>query len=226
MKRLVQTCIAILTALTISQTAFAATGELLGDVSKGNHPNAPYAASEIIVPRPSQSAYGSLPLYANGQIPVDIQGHWAESAIRDFLQRGYISGSGGYFYPNTPATYGDYAEIAAHFGLNPVTFYGGQDASRIFSDRFSWDSHTEPGKAALICGEAGVWGNPNENLAGIYFTLEQPAQRQYIAVFFVQFFTEGPNILYYSIYRYRTMQPTSTGFYLQVGEYGYPFWFW
>ena len=53
MKRLVQTCIAILTALTISQTAFAATGELLGDVSKGNHPNAPYAASEIIVPRPS-----------------------------------------------------------------------------------------------------------------------------------------------------------------------------
>ena len=157
MKRLVQTCIAILTALTVSQTAFAATGELLGDVSKGNHPDAPYAASEIIVPRPSQSAYGSLPLYANGQMPVDIQGHWAESAIRDFLQRGYISGSGGYFYPNTPATYGDFAEIAAHFGLNPVTFYGGQDASRIFSERFSWDSHTEPGKSALICGEAGVW---------------------------------------------------------------------
>ena len=56
MKRLVRTCIAILTALTISQTAFAATGELLGDGSKGNHPDAPYAASEIIVPRPSQSA--------------------------------------------------------------------------------------------------------------------------------------------------------------------------
>lgn len=191
MKRLVRTCIAILTALTISQTAFAATGELLGDVSKGNHPDAPYAASEIIVPRPSQSAYGSLPLYANGQIPVDIQGHWAESAIRDFLQRGYISGSGGYFYPNTPATYGDFAEIAAHFGLNPVTFYGGQDASRIFSDRFSWDSHTEPGKSALICGEAGVWGNPNENLAGIYFTLEQPAQRQYIALFLSNFLEEN-----------------------------------
>ena len=122
MKRLVQTCIAILTALTISQTAFAATGELLGDVSKGNHPNAPYAASEIIVPRPSKSIYGSVPLYLNNQIPMDVKVHWAEKAICDFLQRGYISGSGGYFYPNTPATYGDFAEIAAHFGLKPVTF--------------------------------------------------------------------------------------------------------
>ena len=72
-----------------------------------------------------------------------------------------------------------------------MTFYGGQDASRIFSDRFSWDSHTEPGKAALICGEAGVWGNPNENLAGIYFTLGQPAQRQYIALFLSNFLEEN-----------------------------------
>lgn len=99
MKRLVRTCIAILTALTISQTAFAATGELLGDVSKGNHPDAPYAASEIIVPRPSQSAYGSLPLYANGQMPVDIQGHWAENAIRDFLNVDIYQAVEGIFIP-------------------------------------------------------------------------------------------------------------------------------
>lgn len=190
MKKLVQACIAILTALTISQTAFAATGELLGDISKGNHPDAPYAASEIIVPRPSQSAYGSMSLYSNGQLPIDVQGHWAETAIRDFLKRGYIS-SGGYFYPNMPATYGDFAKIAAHFGLNPVTFYGGQNASRIFSDRFSWDSNTEAGKAALICGEAGVWGNPNANITGTYFTLEQPAQRQYIALFLSHFLEEN-----------------------------------
>lgn len=190
MKRLVQTCIAALTVLAISQTVFAATGEQLGDISKGNHLDAPYAASEIVVPRPSYSAYGSVPLYANGQMPVDIHGHWAETAVCDFLQRGYISGSGGYFYPNAPATYGDFAEIAAHFGLKPVTFYGGQDACRIFSDRFSWDSNTEPGKSALICGEAGVWGNPNENSTGAYFTLEQPAQRQYIALFLSHFLEE------------------------------------
>lgn len=36
-------------------------GRLIGDISRGNHPQAPYAASEIIVPRPVQSQFPAIP---------------------------------------------------------------------------------------------------------------------------------------------------------------------
>lgn len=185
MRKIVQACSIVLTVLTVSQTVFAATGVELGDISKGNHPDAPYAASKIIVPRPEKSMYSTKTVQERDCMPIDISGHWAEPAISALYQRGYLSDAS--FQPNTPATYGDFAELVSHFGLKPVTFYGGQNSGRIFSDRFSWNPMQEPDCSALRCGEAGVWGNPDASPKGIFLSLEQPAQRQYIAYFLSQF---------------------------------------
>lgn len=91
-------CISLV--VSFSCTAFGTTAEVLGDISMGNHKNAPYSQSNIIVPRPSSSKYLSMPLYNNTSIPSDIKGHWAESYIKYFLEKGYISLENNKF--NTP----------------------------------------------------------------------------------------------------------------------------
>ena len=49
---------------SIHISAFAAPAAAFGDVSAGNHIAAPYAKSDIIVPRPSASKYAALQKYA------------------------------------------------------------------------------------------------------------------------------------------------------------------
>ena len=55
---------------SIHISAFAAPTAAFGDVSAGNHIAAPYAKSDIIVPRPS-----ALQKYAYIGIPADVKGH-------------------------------------------------------------------------------------------------------------------------------------------------------
>lgn len=54
---------------SIHISAFAAPAAAFGDVSAGNHIAAPYAKSDIIVPRPSASKYAALQKYAYIGIP-------------------------------------------------------------------------------------------------------------------------------------------------------------
>ena len=59
---------------SIHISAFAAPAAAFGDVSAGNHIAAPYAKSDIIVPRPSASKYAALQKYAYIGIPADVKG--------------------------------------------------------------------------------------------------------------------------------------------------------
>ena len=95
-------CISLV--VSFSCTAFGTTAEVLGDISMGNHKNAPYSQSNIIVPRPSSSKYLSMPLYNNTSIPSDIKGHWAESYIKYFLEKGYISLENNKFKQEAPTS--------------------------------------------------------------------------------------------------------------------------
>ena len=78
------TLVAMIFSIHIS--AFAAPAAAFGDVSAGNHIAAPYAKSDIIVPRPSASKYAALQKYAYIGIPADVKGHWAEKYLTYFLQ--------------------------------------------------------------------------------------------------------------------------------------------
>lgn len=200
-------CISLV--VSFSCTAFGATAEVLGDISMGNHKNAPYSQSNIIVPRPSSSKYLSMPLYNNTSIPSDIKGHWAESYIKYFLEKGYISLENNKFNPNEIVTYGDFAELVSRIGLKPIDFNGGKSVYRMFSDYMLWETSGNTGKSALICAEAGVWGTPTENTQ-IYesqaytigfkqLNMNTPAQRQYIVQFLGNFLenqTEHRNIIF------------------------------
>ena len=73
---------------SIHISAFAAPAAAFGDVSAGNHIAAPYAKSDIIVPRPSASKYAALQKYAYIGIPADVKGHWAEKYCRQAVWMG------------------------------------------------------------------------------------------------------------------------------------------
>ena len=49
--------------LSMGTTVFAAPVAAFGNSSDGNHPLAPYAKSDIIVPRPGTSKYAALEKY-------------------------------------------------------------------------------------------------------------------------------------------------------------------
>ena len=147
---------------SIHISAFAAPAAAFGDVSAGNHIAAPYAKSDIIVPRPSASKYAALQKYAYIGIPADVKGHWAEKYLTYFLQAGCMDGSAVAFHPNEPITYADFAAVVARLGLKPVEFNGGTVSHKVFRDVALWNTAYPDAQAALICGEVGVWGNPSE----------------------------------------------------------------
>ncbi|MFR5718789.1 MAG: S-layer homology domain-containing protein [Anaerotignum faecicola] len=171
---------------SIHISAFAAPAAAFGDVSAGNHIAAPYAKSDIIVPRPSASKYAALQKYAYIGIPADVKGHWAEKYLTYFLQAGCMDGSAAAFHPNEPITY---AALLRKQSGKPVEFNGGTVSHKVFRDAALWDTAYPNAQAALICGEAGVWGNPSEAnytmLGYSGFCLQDQVQRQYIASFLV-----------------------------------------
>lgn len=178
-------------AITFSMTttAFAAPTAAFGDSSHGNHPLAPYAESDIIVPRPGTSKYAALQKYQFTGVPADVKGHWAEKYITYFLQTGCMTARNGKFKPNVQITYAEFAQVVARLGLEPVTFGGGSVSYKVFKDYALWTPDHPDSKAGNICSEAGVWGNPSEatdTLMGYPgFRLGDQAQRQYIASFLV-----------------------------------------
>ena len=100
-----------------------------------------------------------------------------------------MDGSAVAFHPNEPITYADFAAVVARLGLKPVEFNGGTVSHKVFRDVALWNTAYPDAQAALICGEAGVWGNPSEAnytmLGYPGFCLQDQAQRQYIASFLV-----------------------------------------
>lgn len=183
--------ISILAAFTIGMngTAFAAPAAAFGDSSHGNHPLAPYAASDIIVPRPGMSKYAALQKYQFTGVPADVKGHWAEKYITYFLQTGCMTARNGKFEPNAQITYAEFAQVVARLGLKPVAFGGGSVSYKVFKDYALWNPNHSDSQAGHICAEAGVWGNPSEvtdTLMGYPgFRLGDQVQRQYIASFLV-----------------------------------------
>ena len=173
--------------LSMGTTVFAAPVAAFGNSSDGNHPLAPYAKSDIIVPRPGTSKYAALEKYQYTGVPSDVKGHWAEKQIMYFLQTGIMKGDNGKFSPNTAITYADFAHVIARLGLKPVEFNGGSISYKVFNDHALWNPSHPTSQAAYICGEAGVWGNPSEAndtmIAYPNCPLGSQAQRQYIAVF-------------------------------------------
>lgn len=127
-------------------------------MSAGNHIAAPYAKSDIIVPRPSASKYAALQKYAYIGIPADVKGHWAEKYLTYFLQAGCMDGSAVAFHPNEPITYADFAAVVARLGLKPVEFNGGTVSHKVFRDVALWNTAYPDAQAALICGEARCMG--------------------------------------------------------------------
>jgi len=189
MKKRALFCIFTTMILTMTSTVFAAPVAAFGDRSDGNHPMAPYAKSDIIVPRPGESKYVALEKYAYTGIPSDVKGHWAEKYLTYFIQAGYMNGNATAFKPNEPVTYGEFASVVARLGLEPVEFNGGSISNKVFTDYALWNPSHPTSQAGYICGEAGVWGNPseaNDTMIGYPgFRLGDTAKRQYIAAFLV-----------------------------------------
>ena len=185
MKRKVFIGMLIASVISMSTTVFAAPTAAFGDSSKGNHPLAPYAKSDIIVPRPKTSQYSALQRYPLNE--TKLQGHWAEKYIVYLTQRGCMDAEA--IQPNAPITYADFANVVARLGLEPVEYNGGYISYKVFNDYALCNTEHPTAKAALICGEAGVWGNPSEaNDTMICYPncrLGDQAQRQYIAAFLV-----------------------------------------
>ena len=157
-------------------------GRVLGDISMGNHPSAPYYGSNITVPRPTESAYPLVGRISTDVVLADIDGHWAEKEIERFVSAGYISGyEDGTFRPNANITYAEFASIVARMQLQPVRFEGGTISDRLFKDgrRTNTWYHT----ALLIAQEAGLFGNENDIPVNYGHTASEQAQRQYIAMF-------------------------------------------
>ena len=170
-------------------TAFAAPAAAFGDSSDENHPMAPYAKSEIIVPRPGNSKYAAQKRYSYTNLPADVKGHWAEKYLTYFIQAGYMNGNVATLKPNEPITYAEFAQVVSRLGLEPVEFNGGFISNKVFLDYALWNPNHPTSQAAYICGEAGVWGNPseaNDTMIGYPgFNLGDKAQRQYISAFLV-----------------------------------------
>ena len=116
MKRKVFIGMLIASVISMSTTVFAAPTAAFGDSSKGNHPLAPYAKSDIIVPRPKTSQYSELQRYPLNE--TKLQGHWAEKYIVYLTQRGCMDAEA--IQPNAPITYADFANVVARLGLEPV----------------------------------------------------------------------------------------------------------
>lgn len=183
--------IGILAAFIFSMncSVFAAPAAAFGDSSKGNHPLAPYAESDIIVPRPAESVYDTPAKYQYTKVPYDVKGHWAEGYLTYFIQSGAMNGNTPAFEPNKAITYAEFAQTVSRLGLEPAEFNGGSVSYKVFSDFALWNPDHPDSKAGYICAEAGVWGNPSEatdTLLGYPgFRLGDQAQRQYIASFLV-----------------------------------------
>lgn len=187
MKKRALFCVFTTLILTMTSTVFAAPVAAFGNSSEGNHPMAPYAKSDIIVPRPSTSKYSVLAKYQFTGVPSDVRGHWAEKYLTYFIQAGYMNGNVTAFKPNEPVTYGEFSSVVARLGLKPVEFNGGSISYKVFNDHALWNPSHPTSQAAYICGEAGVWGNPseaNDTMIGYPgFRLGDTAKRQHIAVF-------------------------------------------
>ena len=187
MKKRALFCVFTTLILTMTSTVFAAPVAAFGNSSEGNHPMAPYAKSDIIVPRPSTSKYAALAKYQFTRVPSDVRGHWAEKYLTYFIQAGYMNGNVTEFKPNEPVTYGEFSSVVARLGLKPVEFNGGSISYKVFNDHALWNPIHPTSQAAYICGEAGVWGNPSEAndtmIAYPNCPLGSQAQRQYIAAF-------------------------------------------
>lgn len=182
-------CIFSAAVLLFSHTAFASgtSGDVLGDISMGNHHLAPYAESDIIVPRPKHSVYTAPDKYINTIMPSDINGHWAENEIRYFIQEGYIQCQSEIFNPNNFVTYADFADTVSRLGLKPVKFNGGTASYRIFGSE-AWGIDSPYYVSAMLCSEAGIWGNSseiaenNENF-NEKINFNDYMQNQYLALF-------------------------------------------
>ena len=131
MKRI--TCMFLAATLLIS-SAFALPADavtfadVLGDVSRGNHPLAGLEGTKIIVPRPAKSKYEPVAvLDLAGIVLSDITGHWAEDNIRRCVDAGLIGGyPDGSFRPDEAVSYAEIATILARLHLKPVRFTGGK----------------------------------------------------------------------------------------------------
>jgi len=134
-------------------------GRLLGDISRGNHPLSGIATSPIIVPRPAASQYESVQVLNTSAVTLnDISGHWAESNITRFVEKGYIAGyPDGSFKPDAPISYAEFATIVARFNLRPVRFNGGFSVFRSLNyptTQSQWFYNS-----FMIASESGIFGN-------------------------------------------------------------------
>ena len=181
----------------LSSSGDPTLGRLIGDISRGNHPNAPYAESKIIVPRPYQSRFAPIAKAGSNTNFADIQGHWAETSIKRFVSKGYLAGySNGSFQPDAPVTYGELATIFCRLDPKPIRFdfIMEYDLINIFSHK---DTNAWYYPSLLVADEAGFWGNNvklsyeagfmsnNRRPNTIYGQLdaEGNASRQYVALF-------------------------------------------
>ena len=192
----------LLTAALITGSAIPAMAadkitlaSVLGDVSRGNHPQAGLDGTNIIVPRPAKSQYEPIQVLDTSNVkPTDITGHWAESAIREFIEKGYIAGyPDGTFKPDNPVTYAEFATIVARLNIKPVRFGGGifYTGGTIFNkDKWYYN-------AILIASEVGVFSEAGKRVYGAYSLINSSkpyylngdddalndAQRQYVALY-------------------------------------------
>ena len=170
-------------------------GRELGDISMGNHPLAPYYGSDIIVPRPAKSQYPPVAKTIGASNFSDINGHWAESYIKQFASKGYISGDpDGRFRPDVPISYAEFVSIVARFDLRPVRWQGGFFDSWLFKSASFAKESDWYFNACMIVSEAGLFGNKriierdsgdNGYTAYSLPKITEPAQRQHIAQFAV-----------------------------------------
>lgn len=99
------------------------------------------------------TAFGAEPASASGSAKSDVQGHWAENQIADWMNRGLVKGySDGSFKPNGQITRGEFfALINRSFGFTekaPVTF------GDLAENSWAYDEVAKAVKAGYVSGYA------------------------------------------------------------------------
>lgn len=196
--------------------------KVLGDISRGNHKLAPYSSSKIIVPRPANSKYNSISKTNINNINLqDINGHWAEKYIKEFVSKGYISGyPDNTFKPNDYITYAELTSIFAKFNLKPVRWKGG-DFNLLFKNSTNVKSSDWYYDTALISSEAGFFPNSiiqiqelqktiqGEKSVFNLYELKDYATRQYVCMFLANMVEPKESDLIYNLTYYDKSQINS-----------------
>ncbi len=194
LKNKVLIILSLAVSLCLSSISYADNnlGSKIGDISLGNHKLAPYSQSNIIVPRPTKSIYGNKNTTYSENEFSDIRGHWAESYIKTFAEKGCINGyPDGTFKPDKAVTYAEIAGIFAGMNIRPVKFNGGFISFNLFSNYAgSWSIAEWFYDGMMRATEGGMFGSyaEIEDLSGEgnIFPLGKATdfvKREYVALF-------------------------------------------